>query len=113
MVMFPARYSGLIRTNCIITADALSKVLPSLELSFPICKEAGGAMATSKLLAYEDSPGEYIGTWMLAPVSALHPTPLFLAHLLPLNLSLSLALSLVLDFLSLSILFISCLLSEG
>lgn len=41
------------------------------------------------------------------------PTPLFLAHLLPLNLSLSLALSLVLDFLSLSILFISCLLSEG
>lgn len=61
---------------CIITADALSKVLPSLELSFPIRKEAGSAMATSKLLAHEGSPGESIGSWMLAPGSALHPSSL-------------------------------------
>lgn len=69
-------YSGLMPMNCIISADALSKVLLSLELSFPICKEVGSAMATSKLLAQKDSPGAYIGRLMLAPVSALHPTPL-------------------------------------
>ena len=40
--------------SCIIAADALRKVLASLDLSSPICKVVGSAMAISMLLAHKD-----------------------------------------------------------
>lgn len=67
-VMFPARNQA---------AGALRTVLSSLGLSVPKSIQVGSALAMSRLLTHEDLPSQCVGGWMLAPITALPPTPAF------------------------------------